>query len=93
MPSSREKFYCDKCAALFYGPPITVRLPVAVENRRRTSAPLKRNLLSLSLSRSSPMMSEETRDNSPPPPLSTYSYENVEHDFVFTDPTFDENPV
>lgn len=46
--------------------------------------------LSLSLSLES---DEETRDNSPPPPLSTYSYENVEHDFVFTDPTFDENPV
>ena len=49
--------------------------------------------LSLSLSLAQVEMFEETRDNSPPPPLSTYSYENVEHDFVFTDPTFDENPV
>lgn len=22
VPSSREEFYCDKCAALFYGPPL-----------------------------------------------------------------------
>ena len=61
----------------------------SAENKRAAETQFTLSL-SLSLSLES---DEETRDNSPPPPLSTYSYENVEHDFVFTDPTFDENPV
>jgi len=43
---AEEKFYCDKCAALFYGPPIIDRLPVGIVNRQRTTR-LKCNLLPL----------------------------------------------
>lgn len=62
----------------------------SAENKRAAETQFT---LSLSLSFSFELWCTKRRDNSPPPPLSTYSYENVEHDFAFTDPTFDESPV